>query len=189
MKVAALMRYRIFGNWSYFGDGEAMLEALYEERYDVAVIDFVFFEEIRCIRDYFTGPILFIDEYIDELHLKRALEVGDYYFLYHEESRIRCQLRHLERKLHGNRIYRSGNLYFDRLHGRLFIGSKEHPLTKTESELLQRLTQKELVTYDELLDGVVSSKESLKVLIFRLRKLGFEIRSIKNVGYKLLKKE
>ena len=187
MRIASLLRYGIVPEAKRFFDPAEFVEALYEQKFDVAVVDFDYFGHLKDIRDYFFGPILFVDSFFDPLHLRRALEVGDYYFLYDEPLRVREQLIYLRRRLFGERIFRYKDLFFDKAKGRLYKGNQEIPLTKAEQELIKRLTNYDVVKYEDVVGDVVSTKDSLKVLIVRLRKLGFDIKSRKNIGYELKK--
>jgi len=189
MKVATLLRYPLFLEAKRFFDPARLADALYEERFDVAVVDFGYYQELKDIKDYSDAQVIFVDLYFDPLHLRRALEVGDYYFLYEEPLRIKEQIEYLRRKFYGGRIFRYKDLFFDKNKSKLYKGNREIPLTKAERELLSLLTSQDVVRYDDVVGDVVSTKDSLKVLIVRLRKLGFEIASLKNVGYRLVKEE
>lgn len=188
MKTLALLRHYLLPGVEMVENLEKFWDLLHQGGVDVVLVDFFFFEETKDIKEYFDGVVIYVDEQFQELPCKRALESGDYYFMYHESTRIYYQLQYLKNRLFGKRVFRFKDLYFDRENRRLFIKNKERTLSKTEAELLVRLTRGDLVTFDELIeDKVVASRESLKVLIYRLRKVGFSIESVKNLGYRLKK--
>ena len=187
MKVATLLRYPLFLEAKRFFDPARLIDALYEERFDVAVVDFGYYQELKDIKEFSDVYVIFVDLYFDPLHLRRALEAGDYYFLYEEALRIKEQIDYLRRRLYGGRVFRYKDLFFDRTKGRLYKGNREIPLTRAEQELIKRLTNQSVVKYEDVVGDVVSTRDSLKVLIVRLRKLGFDIVSRKNIGYELKK--
>jgi biotin operon repressor len=100
------------------------------------------------------------------------------------------QLVYLQKKLYGERVLKTKEFYFDRVTGRCYKGKKEFHLTTAQKSLLQLLACNRPVSFDEIFERTsISNKESLKVVVAGLRKLGFNIQSIKNYGYQLQKKE
>ena len=167
-------------------------DELYEEiskNYDVLIVNFLDVSDFLEIKNYFDGVVIFMCNYVDEMVFKKALEYGDYCYSFYESFKLRYRLEYLERKFKKRKFFRYKDLFFDIQNERLFKNRVEINLTKGEKEVLKTLIQNK----DKYLDkyqileqtDYVDNEDSVKVLISRLRKLGFEIESLKNQGYRI----
>ncbi|WP_457560206.1 hypothetical protein [Caminibacter sp.] len=167
-------------------------DELYEEidkKYDVLILNFLDIADFLELKNYFEGVVIFLCNYVDELTYKRALEEGDYCYGFNELFRLHYRLEYLKRKFKKRKFFKYKNLFFDLENERLFKNREEIGLPKGEKEVLKILIQNKDKYLDKFkiveLCDYVDNEESVKVLISRLRKLGFEIESLKNQGYKI----
>jgi len=197
------MKILIFGI-EYFNDNFEIIyvynendfydEAL-NKKYDVLMVNFDFFANVKEIKQFFNGRIIFICPFIDALIYKKSLEVGDFCYSYEEMWKLDYRLLHLRKDILGieSNIFKYGNLIFDLKLKTLYKNSEEVFLTSAEKDLLKllilnknRYLDKEFIVNNS---EFIESENSIKVLISKLRRYGFDIINQKNLGYKLKEKQ
>ncbi len=169
---------------------------LYEEidkNYDVLIVNFEYLDDFLEIKKYHKGSVVFMYYYSNHTIYKRALENGDYFYTYDELYKLQTRLEYLRKKLKKSEFFRYGDLFFDIKNERVFKNREEISLTNGEKEVLKILVQNKnrYITKFDIMDmtDYIENENSVKVLISRLRKLGFEIETLKNQGYKIKEKQ
>jgi DNA-binding response OmpR family regulator len=167
-------------------------DELYEKidkDFDVLILNFLDISDLIEIRNMFKGIVIFLCNYVDEITYKKALEYGDYCYGFYELFKLYYRLKYLEKKLKKRKFFKYKNLFFDLQSEKLFKDREEINLTCGEKEILKILIQNKdrfLDKYKILeMSDYIDNEDSVKVLISRLRKLGFEIESLKNQGYRI----
>jgi|GEM_PF-5226624 len=123
---------------------------------------------------------------------KRALEVGDFCYLISTPQLVRIRLEWLRQQI----FKRQGELYpyqgvvYNFKLGKLYSpNGEEIGLTRGEKDVLEVLikNRERFVSNREILENSdISSEESIKVLVSRLRKKGFKIINRSRIGYRLI---
>jgi len=160
------------------------------KKYNVLIVDFDLFEFVREIKRFFEGKIIFISSFIDELIYKKSLEIGDFCYDFNELWKVGFRLKYLQKELLNlnSNIFKYKDLIFDLKRKVLYKDKKEVSLSPAERELLKLLVVNKIyLNKDFILNNCenIDSESSIKVLISKLRQLGFDIINQKNLGYKL----
>jgi len=160
------------------------------KKYDVLIVNFDLFEFVSEVRRFFEGKIIFISSFIDELVYKKSLEIGDFCYHFNEVWKVSFRLKYLQKELLNlnSNIFKYKDLIFDLKRKVLYKDKKEVSLSPAERELLKLLVvNKSYLDKDFILNNCenIDSEGSVKVLISKLRQLGFDIVNQKNLGYKL----
>jgi len=190
MKVLLFNYSNFLDNVVFVNSEEDFFENILQKKYDVVIINFDFFNSFLEIKKYINSVIVFLSSSCSELIYKKALNYGDYCYTYDEIFKLKIRLEYINRKilkLKGE-IFRYKDLVFNLKTNQLYKNKKPIKLTKAEREILTTLikNRNRYVKKDELVNNnIIESYNSIKVLISNLRKLGFDIENLKNVGYKL----
>jgi len=160
------------------------------KKYDVLIVNFDLFEFVSEVRRFFEGKIIFISSFIEELVYKKSLEIGDFCYDFNELWKVDFRLKYLQKELLNlnSNIFKYKDLIFDLKRKVLYKDKKEVSLSPAERELLKLLVvNKNYLSKDFILSNCenIESESSIKVLISKLRQLGFDIVNQKNLGYKL----
>lgn len=167
---------------------EFLDEIIFKE-YDVLLVDFNFYSDVKEIKKYFKGYIIFLNPFCDSLYYKKALEIGDFCYQYSEYEKIVLRLSYLKRKLLKGDVVKFGNFIYNFKSKNLYYKNNLLPLTKAESEVLYFLLKNnnrfvskiEIVKNCDFIDNI----NSVKVIISNLRKKEIDIINKKNLGYKI----
>jgi len=181
-------------NIVFTNDSDFFYTEVLNKNYNILIVNFNFYEEVREIHRFFKGYLIFVGDYIDEVIYKKSLEIGDFYYSYEEYYKLNLRLNYLKKKVLKlkSSIFKFKDLLFNFDTEELYQNSHPVNITNAQIELLKVL----IINRDKYLTSVdivescetISSIESVKVLIFNLRKLGFTISNKKNLGYKLEEK-
>jgi len=162
-----------------------------EKKYEILIINFDFYPQYMEIREYCEAVVIFMVDYCDEFKYRKILKVADYCYTYDEIFKLKIRLDYLERKLSklNTKVFKYKDFVYNLNTNQLFKGSEPIKLTKAENDVLKILIKnrdKYLSKEDiEAMSNSIDSLSSIKVIICNLRKLGFDIENIKNLGYKL----
>jgi len=164
------------------------------KKYDVLIVNFDLFEFVNEVKRFFEGKIIFISYFIDGLVYKKSLEIGDFCYDFNEFWKVDFRLKYLQKELLNlnSNIFKYKDLIFDLKRKVLYKDKKEVSLSPAERELLKLLVvNKNYLSKDFILNNCenIESEGSIKVLISKLRQLGFDIVNQKNLGYKLKEKK
>jgi two-component system OmpR family response regulator len=147
-----------------------------------------FFDEI-----FFKEYIIFLSNFCDEMYYKKALEIGDFCYLYSDYEKLIYRINYLKKKLFKKDIFKFNDFFYNVNTKSLYLKNKLVPLTKSESELLYFLfkNSKRFVSNVEIIENCdfINNLNSIKVIISNLRKKGIDIINKKNLGYKINLKE
>ena len=192
------MRILIFGvdyinedyDLEYVYNVDEFYTKVLNKKYDVLIVNFDLFEFVSEIKRFFEGKIIFISSFIDELIYKKSLEIGDFCYHFNEVWKVDFRLKYLQKELLNlnSNIFKYKDLIFDLKRKVLYKDKKEVSLSPAERELLKLLiVNKNYLNKDFILNNCenIESESSIKVLISKLRQLGFDIVNQKNLGYKL----
>jgi len=169
-------------------------DEFYEEvlkDYDIVILNFLNYSDLAEIIELnkINSIIIFMCNIIDELTYKKALELGDYCYCFYEEFKLKYRIRYLQKKFNKGNFFKYKNLFFDLEKDKLYKDREEIKLTIGEKEVLKTLIENKdrFISKSEILENCdyVEHEDSVKVLISRLRKLGFEIEALKNQGYRI----
>ncbi|GAX88068.1 conserved hypothetical protein [Lebetimonas natsushimae] len=190
-------------NYSYFiiyefemkqvHDNKEFFDEILNKKYDVILADFNFYSDIKEIKNFFNGYIVFLNNYCDNLYYKRALEIGDYCYLYSDYEKIVLRLNYLKKKLLKKNIIKFDGFVYNFTTKNLYFKNELVNLTKAESEILNILLKNSsyFISKIDILENCdyVENIDSIKVIISNLRKKGIKIVNKKNLGYKINLKE
>ena len=199
MKVMVLSKDRyihhLFPEFPIVESREEALMAFVGKKWDVviATIDMLWvIEELKKKgRKFWT---IFISYNCAPTYYKKALEVGDFCYLYSTPEMVRIRLEWLRRFIfrQNGELFRYGELVYNFKLGKLFTPEGEEiPLTRGEKDVLEVLIKNRdrFISNREILENSdISSEESIKVLVSRLRKKGFKIVNRSRIGYRLVEK-
>ena len=179
----------------YVYDADEFYEKILSKKYDVLIVNFDLFEYVSEIKKFFEGKIIFISAFIDELIYKKSLEMGDFCYSFDEMWKLNYRLLYLRKHILGlnSMIFKYGSLIFDLKRKVLYKNNEEIFLSPAEKEILKLLilNKNQYLSKDFILNNCeyIESENSIKVLISKLRHLGFDIINQKNLGYKLKEKK
>ena len=154
---------------------------------DVLIINFSFLGSFLEVRNYFKGKVIFVYYYVDELIYKKALEYGDFLYTYEELWKIPYRLKKIQKSI-GAETFKFKDLLYNFKTKSLFKNGLLIKLSDAERDILESLIKSQgFVSKLDLMEKSenVESIDSVKVLISRLRRLGFEIENQKNLGYRI----
>jgi DNA-binding response OmpR family regulator len=163
-------------------DTENLYTLTYKNKYDLYIANFYYYDAIEALKQAGdTTLTLFIDEYYDIYHLKKAFNIADDYIikpLNSQELKIRVDYQF--KKLYNIKkdIMAYGSMYFHFKSKQLYDNNQKVKLSPSELKLLEyflcRISQP--LTKDSILELLESSSDgTLRVYISKLNKLGFNI--------------
>ena len=171
-------------------DDESFYNEILFKSYDVVIVNFNFLSSFLEVNQFFKGVVIFVGEYLDENIYKKALEKGDYFYTFDEVWKIPFRLKYISKKiLNQKEIFIYDDLIFNLKTKELYKNRKKIKLTPSQKEVLKILikyknkfiSKEEIVENSENLDNI----SSVKVIISKLRKVGFKIENQKKSGYKI----
>jgi len=166
----------------YVFSEDDILEKTYSKSYDLYVINFRYFKAVEELRRFEDETItIFVDDYYDIYHIKKAFEIGDEYIikpLHHEEFKIR--INYFYKKLFSKKhsILRYKDLFFHTKSKQLYKKNKKIKLSPNETLLAELFLSKQeinILKYDLLEEINSTSDGALRVYISKLKKIGFDI--------------
>jgi len=192
------MRVLIFDYFDYYdfekefvnNEDEFFTKAI-EKKYEILIINFDFYPQYLEIMEYCEAVVIFMCDFCDEFKYKKVLKVADYCYTYNELFKLKIRLDYLEKKFTklNTNIYKYKDLIFNLKTNQLYKNSLPLKITKAESEVLKLLikNQNKYLSKEEIMSqsNSIESISSIKVIISNLRKFGFNIENIKNLGYRL----
>ena len=159
-----------------------ILNLTYENKYDLYIINFYFYNTIKELKDFGDKTTtIFIDEYYDIFKLKKSFLIGDDYIikpLLLEELQIRVGYHYKKRLQNQTNIIRYKKFFYHILLKQLYLENKKVKISPNETRIvelfltnLNKHISKDILyeTLDSYSDG------SLRVYISKLKKLGFDI--------------
>ena len=190
-------------NYSFFETNEFELVNVYDnesffnevvfKKYDVLIVDFNNFLDVEKIKNNFEGYIIFLNDFCDDLYYKKALEIGDFCYVYVEQKKIILRLRYLKNKILKKEVVKFGGFIYNFKTKNLYYKTELVSLTKAENEIINFLLKNngKFVSSIEIIENCdyIDNIDSIKVIISKLRKKGIPIENKKNVGYKINIKE
>ena len=172
-------------------DEDSLYNEILSKHYDILIINFDFLSFFLEINKFFKGKIIFVYSFVDELIYKKALEIGDYFYTFNEMWKIRYRLKYIAKKVlnQKNSVFIFSDLMFNLKTNTLYKNRNLIKLSPAESDILKlliknknRFISKEFILENsENLDNI----SSIKVMISKLRRVGFKIENQKNLGYKI----
>jgi len=192
------MRVLVFDYFDYYdfekdfvnNEDEFFTKAI-EKKYEILIINFDFYPQYLEIMDYCEAVVIFMCDFCDEFKYKKVLKVADYCYTYNELFKLKIRLDYLEKKLSklNTKVYKYNDLVYNLNTNQLFKNSIPIKLTKAENDVLKTLikNRNHFLSKEEIkaMSDSIDSIGSIKVIISNLRKLGFDIENIKNLGYRL----
>lgn len=178
-------------NITFVNNSYEFYELFLNQQYDVLIANFDFFNEVKEIINVYNGYIIFLSKICDELIYKKALEIADFCYSYDEVFKLKYRLEYLKRKIYNMQgsIFKHKELLYNCNLNRLYKKNQELDLTKAQQEVLELLikNRNNYLNSEYIVNAspFIGSKNSIKVIISSLRKLGFDIISKQNLGYKL----
>ena len=179
----------------YINSEENFFDEIIFKNFDVLIIDFEYLEKFLEVKQYFKGIVIFISSYIDELVYKKALEIGDYFYTYEEKWKIAYRLKYIAKKFLNQKsnVFVFKDLIFNLKTKELYKNRELIKLSPAKKEILKLLIENKnrFISKEYILENSenIDNISSIKVLISKLRQLGFEIENQKDLGYKLNSKE
>ncbi len=168
-------------------DNETFINEIYYKQYDIIII---YFEYLNYLLDIKTdAKIIFIYDYIDELIYKKALEYGDFIYTFDEIWKLNYRIKQIQKSLNIKDIFKYKNLTFNLKTKNLYNNKELINLSNGMIDLLTLLIRNKnrFISKEFIIDNTdyIDNINSIKVLISKLRKIGFEIENKKNLGYKI----
>jgi DNA-binding response OmpR family regulator len=165
----------------------------YEKKYDLYIVNFSFYQVIKELRKFEDSTItIFIDDYYDIYHIKKAFEVGDEYLikpLNLEELNIRVLYYYKKLYRDKSKLLRYKDFFFHTKTKQLYKGNKKIKLSPNETTLVELFLSSpntNLLKYT-LLDEINSTSDgTLRVYISKLKKLGFDIEFTRSTNSYML---
>jgi len=155
--------------------------------YDVVILDFNFLASFLEIHKNFKGYVIFVNSFISELIYKKVLEVGDFFYTFDEIWKINYRLKYIAKKLLKKDVFIFKDLIFNLKTKMLYKNRNLIKLSPAEREILEILinNKNSFISKEFILENSknIDNISSIKVIISKLRKLGFEIENQKNLGY------
>ncbi len=176
-------------------DEEQFFDEIIYKNYDVLIINFNLLESFLEVNRYYNGMVIFVTGYIDELIYKKSLEIGDYCYTYEEIWKLPYRLKYIAKKYLNQKstVFAYKDLVFNLKTKELYKNRESVKLSPAERDILKMLVKNKdkYISKEYILDNSenIDNPSSIKVLISKLRKLGFDIINQKDLGYKLKIKE
>jgi len=174
---------------------EEFLDEIIYKNYDVLIMNFDFLEFFLEVNRYYKGTVIFVTAYIDELIYKKSLEKGDYCYTYEEVWKLPYRLKYIAKKYLNQKsnVFVFKDLVYNLKTKELYKNRENIKLSPSERDILyllikhrDRFISKEyIIENSENIDNI----SSIKVIISKLRKVGFDIENQKNLGYKIKEKK
>jgi len=178
-------------NVTFTSDVDEFYDNFLEQHYDLLISNIDFISDVKAFEKVYSGYKIILCEYSDNLAYKKSLEVADFCYSYSELYKLMHRIEYLKRKIYKTRgsIYKFDDILYNFNTKTLYKKSEAIQLTKAQQELLEVLiknrnnytSSESIVNFCEYIGSI----GSIKVIISALRKLGFDIISKQNLGYKL----
>ena len=173
----------------YVYDENEFFDEIVFKHYDVVIVDFNFLSLFLEIYENFKGIGIFVNSFVDEIIYKRALETGDFFYTYDEIWKIPYRLKYIAKKLSKKEVFVFKDLIFSLKTKMLYKNRNCVKLSPAERDVLYLLIQNKdrFIPKEFILENSenIDNISSIKVIVSKLRKLGFEIENQKNLGYQI----
>lgn len=167
---------------------EEFFNELVNKKFDLIIIDFEYYSSLFEAKHLTKAIIIFVTSYCDSFIYKKSLQIGNYCFSYDEIDKLLIRIDYLKKQIFKIEVFKYKNLLF-KLNGELYKDLELIKISLAEKELLKVLIKykNRFISKEEILEECehIDSIDSIKVLISRLRKIGFDIINQKNQGYKI----
>ena len=176
---------------NFVNDVDIFYDTFLDNYYDILIANFDFYADVKEFKSIYKGKIIFLCSYCDELIYKKALDIADYCYSYDELYKLKYRIEYIKKKIYKLRssIFKYKNLLYNFNTSTLYQDSQEIKTTRAQQELIELLikNRNNFLSNDHIvnLSSHIGSIASIKVIISSLRKLGFDIISKQNLGYKL----
>ena len=174
---------------------EEFFDEIIYKNYDVLIMNFDFLESFLEVNRYYKGTVIFVTSYIDELIYKKSLEKGDYCYTYEEIWKLPHRLKYIAKKYLNQKsnIFVFKDLVYNLKTKELYKNRELINLSPAKKDILYLLIKNKdrFVSKEYIMENSenIDNISSIKVLVSKLRKLGFNIENQKDLGYKLNTKE
>jgi DNA-binding response OmpR family regulator len=170
---------------------EEVYKKTFKNRYDFYIFDFSGYSILKELKKSGDKTIsIFLSDFEDFNSQKKAYEIADDFFkkscTYIEEIKIKIEY-YIKKIYNLSKIIKYKDIYFNHNSNIIYKKEQKIELTTLEKELLILFfkNKNRYLTKDELLELLSITNGSLKVKITHLRKIGFDIKNKRNLGYKL----
>ena len=182
-------------------DGEDCINKVYESKFDLIILDVKLpikngFEVAKEIRKFSDVPIIFLTSLDSQKDIEKGFISGADDYIKKPFSLMELKFRIdaiLKRVYNNHKKIDIKEYVFDTQNLELFKNNKKIHLKNKELRLLTLFikNKNKILTKDDIFNEIYEFDEtpnepSLRVFVSTLRKLGFEIETIKNVGYKFV---
>ena len=193
MKIFLLSNKNILNNSNvtFTNSVEEFYDTFLDRYYDLLITDFDFYKDVKEFVNIYNGYIIFLCKNCDESKYKSSLEIADFCYSYTELFKLNYRIEYLKRKVFKSRdsIFKYKDLLYNFNTSSLYKNGELIKLTKAQLELISLLikNRNHFLSSEQIVNisSFIGSISSIKVLISSLRKLGFDIISKQNLGYKL----
>ncbi|BCD59796.1 MULTISPECIES: winged helix-turn-helix domain-containing protein [unclassified Nitratiruptor] len=175
----------------YYHDEDLFLEDWTKKRFDIVIFHLSYLQTIVDLQKVYDFYRIAVYEHLDYYIYKKVLQYADFVYDFYELWKIPLRVQKLNTqitKLKSN-IFQYNDLLFNAETEQLYKDKKPIKLSPGEKELLKLLIKNRdrVLSKVEIVEEseTISSLESIKVFVSRLRSLGFEIQNHKNQGYQL----
>jgi len=178
-------------NITYTNSVEEFYDTFLDSHYDILIANFDFYSDVKEFVSVYKGYIIFLCNINDELIYKKSLDIADFCYSYNEIFKLKYRIDYLKRKIYKSKssVYKYKDLLYNFNTSTLYKNSELIKLTKAQQELIALLikNRNNFLSNEHILhiSSFIGSKSSIKVIISSIRKLGFDIISKQNLGYKL----
>jgi DNA-binding response OmpR family regulator len=178
-------------NTTFTNNIEEFYENFLDKQYDILIVNLDFYSDVKEFVNIYQGYIIFLCDYSDELVYKKSLEIADFCYSYSEIYKLKYRIEYLKRKIYKikSSIFKYKNLLYNFNTKNLYKDSSIIKITKAQQEIIELLikNRNNFLDSDDIINisSFIGTKGSIKVIISSLRKLGFDIISKQNQGYKL----
>ena len=165
-------------------NSEDILDLTYENSYDLYIINFAFFTTVMELKEFQdTTPTIFIDEYYDIYHLKKAFQYGDEYIikpLMIDDFKIRVDYFYRKiKKLNSNQnVIRYKDFYYYTNSKLLYLKNQKIKLSPNETTIVELLlfNINKPISKDQMFEAIDSySDGTLRVYISKIKKIGLSL--------------
>jgi len=163
-------------------NNHAFIEQTFKKNYDLYIVHIACYQALKELKDAGdTTPTIFIDEYYNLSHLKKAFTIGDDYIIkpfYNEEIQIKVQYHYKKIYSHASNIIRYKDYYYHTKSKQLYLDKKNIKLSPNTLKLIKLFFThlNEPLSKDIIYEELESDNNgSLRVYISKLNKLGLNI--------------
>jgi two-component system OmpR family response regulator len=108
-------------------DNKSFFDEIFFKEYNIILIDFSFYSEVLEIKEFFKGYIIFLSNFCDEMYYKKALEIGDFCYLYSDYEKLIYRINYLKKKLFKKDIFKFNDFFYNVNTKSLYLKNKLVP--------------------------------------------------------------